>query len=309
MGLVVVAGIAVVAIHYWMGKNVLTDPRFYNPGETVKKKNKPKLSIKESFKHLLSSKYLACIAMLVIGYGISINIVEVTWKSQLKLQYPTPNEYAAFMGQFSYYTGFVTSIMMLFVGGNVVRMFGWGVTAAITPIVLLVTGSTFLSFIIFKENFVTFLASMGTSPLAMAVLIGMIQNIMTKSSKYSLFDPTKEMAYIPLDPEMKVKGKAAIDVVGARLGKSGGSLLLTLLLIPFGTVIAMAPYIAIILFGIVACWLTAVRSLNGQFLSLTKEKSSQNSTVSVKDKEDVVVASEESSSEDLEVRETATTKS
>ena len=41
---------------------------------------------------------------------------------------------------------------------------------------------------------------------------------MTKATKYTAFDPTKEMAYLPLGSEERYKAKAAVDVVGARLG-------------------------------------------------------------------------------------------
>lgn len=39
---------------------------------------------------------------------------------------------------------------------------------------------------------------LGTSPLMAAVIVGAAQNILSKAAKYSLFDPCKEMAYIPL---------------------------------------------------------------------------------------------------------------
>jgi len=275
MSLVVVAGILTMGIYYWMNKNVLNDIRFYNPDEVKTKKSKPKMSMKESFSFLLKSKYIGCLAILVIAYGISINIIEVTWKSQLKLAYPNPNDYSTFMGKFSATTGIVTSFMMLFVGGNVVRRFGWKTAALITPITLLVTGIIFFSVVLFKGNLTGLIASLGTSPLMIAVIIGMIQNIMSKSSKYSLFDPTKEMAYIPLDQEAKVKGKAAIDVVGARLGKSGGSLLQQFLILTLGSVSAMVPYVGVALIGIIAAWIVAVKALNKRFLEAQAQKDAE----------------------------------
>lgn len=269
MSMVVVAGLIIMMIYRWINKNVLTDERFYEATEVKTKKEKPKMSMVESFKYLLSSKYILCIAMLVIAYGISINLVEVTWKSQVKLQYTNPNDYSKFMGYFSTFTGLISTIMMLFVGGNVMRRFGWGVAAMITPVVLLVTGAAFFSFVLFRDNLSGFIAMFGTSPLMLAVLFGAAQNIMSKSTKYSLFDPTKEMAYIPLDQESKVKGKAAIDVVGARLGKSGGAFINMVLIAAVGGVSGIAPYVAVILMVIIGLWLLAVRSLNRQFIEKT----------------------------------------
>jgi ATP:ADP antiporter, AAA family len=271
MGMVVICGAGVIGIYWWMQRNVLTDAKLYNPEEVkTTKKSKPKMSLGESFKFLLSSKYILCIAVVVIAYGISINLVEVTWKNQLKLQYPNPNDYSAFMGGFSRWTGFITIIMM-FVGGYIIRTLGWGFAAAVTPVVLLVTGVAFFAFVLFRDSLGGYIAALGTTPLFLAVAIGMIQNIMSKSSKYSLFDPTKEMAYIPLDQESKVKGKAAIDVVGARLGKSGGSLIQQGLLVAFGTISAITPYIGVATIAVIVGWLIAVRSLNKQFVALTTD--------------------------------------
>ena len=56
------------------------------------------------------------------------------------------------------------------------------------------------------------------------------------------------MASTPLDGESKVKGKAAIDVLGSRIGKSGGSFLQQGLVLYFGKIIAAAPVVGLIFY-------------------------------------------------------------
>ncbi len=86
---------------------------------------------------LLESEAVLCVQ--VVAYGISINLVEVTWKSKIKAQFPNPNEYSSFMGDFSSATGAVTFLMML-LSRTIFKRYGWGVAALITPTVLLITG-------------------------------------------------------------------------------------------------------------------------------------------------------------------------
>nr|XP_010914961.1 plastidic ATP/ADP-transporter [Elaeis guineensis] len=290
MSIVVLLGLVICALYWGVNTFVLNDPSL--PRSQRKKKDKPKLSMKESLKFLLSSRYVRDLATLVVAYGISINLVEVTWKSKLKAQFPSPNEYSSFMGDFSTATGIATFTMML-LGRVILRKFGWGVAAMITPTVLLITGVGFFSLILFGEPLAPLLGKFGMTPLLAAVYVGALQNIFSKSSKYSLFDPCKEMAYIPLDEDMKVKSKAAIDVVCNPLGKSGGALIQQFMILTFGSLANSTPYLGGILLVIVLSWIGAARSLDSQFSPLAKQELEKEKLLKEKVKEPVVKPSQE----------------
>lgn len=271
MGAICIGCLIIIFTYRWMNKHVLTDPKLYNPEETKGKpgkKSKPKLSLKESFMFLVQSRYLGCIALLVLCYGVSMNLVEVVWKSQLGLQYPNQNDYNTFMGYFSMITGIAT-LFLITIGSNIIRRLGWRIAALSAPVVILVTGGLFFTFVMFKDNLDGYFINW--TPLMLAVIFGAMQNILSKATKYSLFDPTKEMAYIPLDAESKIKGKAAIDVVGARLGKSGGGLVLQMVLL-FGAIMDNLPLIFLFVAIIVFTWLKAVFSLNKRYQAKLEER-------------------------------------
>ncbi|MEI8125549.1 MAG: Npt1/Npt2 family nucleotide transporter, partial [Parachlamydiaceae bacterium] len=274
ISVVTISGLIAMGIYRWMNLSVLTDPSFdeFHHNKRVTKA-KGKLSFRESFSYLSNSKYLLCIATLVVAYNLVINLVEVVWKDQLRLLYPNPSEFNTYMNNLTSIMGILSTITALFMA-KIISRFGWTKTALITPIIMLITCVGFFSFL-FLRGYVSdaaVIALTGTTPLAIAVFFGGAQNCLSKAAKYSVFDTTKEMAYIPLSHECKLKGKAAIDGVGSRFGKSGGSLIHTGLLLIFSTLSASAPYVAGILMTVIGFWIAATRTLGKQFDSLVASK-------------------------------------
>ncbi len=53
------------------------------------------------------------------------------------------------------------------------------------------------------------LVAIGLTPLMAAVQAGAAQNVFSKSSKHSLFDPCKQLAFMPLDKETQARCFAA----------------------------------------------------------------------------------------------------
>lgn len=272
VGLVLVSGVAAIALFRWFNQAVLTDERFCDAEEEKKAGEvRGKLSMRESINYLLSSRYMLCIAIIVIAYNIVINLVEVVWKHEMRELYPNPSDYNLYMSHVTTIIGVLATLTALFVSGNSLRKGGWTFTAMITPLILLLTSIGFFAFFFAKGDMATLVLELfGATPLAIVVFFGSAQNILCRAAKYTVFDATKEMAFVPLTPEDQLKGKPVIDGICSRLGKSGGSVIYQALLLTFGSIIASAPYVAGFLLLVISLWMIAVRILGKQFTELTK---------------------------------------
>ena len=165
------ARLSVPLAHSRLRPPIATAPAEGEKQAPKKKKKKPNMTMGESFRYLAGSRYIRNLFVLVVAYGMSINMVEVTWKGKLKQAFPDPSDYSSFMGSFSSATG-VSTLGMMFFGRWVFGKFGWGPAAMITPLVLLATGIAFFGLCLAEGPLAPVCAALGTTPLMLAVFVG-----------------------------------------------------------------------------------------------------------------------------------------
>ncbi len=271
---IIASGLATLAAFSWFNRYALDRVKVLEGIELRKKEpSEIKMGMRKNFAYLAKSKYLLYLAVIVITYNICINLTEVTWKDQVRAVYSNPNDFNAYMGHILTWIG-VMATVIAFITSGILQRAKWTVNAMIPPMIMLVTGVGFFSFLLFKDTGLGALTMLfGCTPLMVGVFFGSAQNVLARASKYSVFDATKELAFIPLSKECKLKGKAAIDGVGSRLGKSGGAVIYQGLLMLVGTVSASVPYVAILLLLVIVAWIWAVKSLGVQFTELIQKGS------------------------------------
>ncbi|WP_080129454.1 NTP/H+ exchange transporter Npt2 [Chlamydia suis] len=235
-----------------------------------KEKKRPKAKAKSLFSLLLRSRYLMGIAIVVLAYNLVIHLFEVVWKAQVCQIYTSRVEFNSYMSRITTLTGVVSAVTGVFAAGQSIRRWGWTVGALVTPLTMLITGALFFGAIYaFKGDAMVWGGFLGISPLVLTAWLGGMQNVFSRAIKFTYFDQTKEMAFIPLEDDEKNYGKAAIDGVISRVGKSGGSLVYQGLLIIFSSVAASLNVITIILLLALGCWIFVVAWLGKEYEAKT----------------------------------------
>ena len=245
----------------YITKRVMTNPNLYlRPPEEL---SKNKMGLIESFKYIARSKYLWLMLICSASFGLSMNLVEAVWKAKIKELYPSVTEFAAFSSIYILWTGVVIMVLTI-VGTNIMRTRSWFTAAVITPIVILITGTLFFVLVVFDKAIFSFYeGAIITTPLALAVSVGAIQNILSKGSKYSIWDTSREMLYIPLDQELRTKGKAAVDVISPKIGKSASGLVQSVIftILPTATYNSISSSLMVIFIVVCLLWIYSVRKI------------------------------------------------
>ncbi|MES2214936.1 MAG: NTP/NDP exchange transporter [Pseudomonadota bacterium] len=266
--IVLISGAVSLALHRFVEREIIEKEIDLN--EAVPTKRILNLGLMDSAKMILKSRYLGYICILMISYSTSVNLIEGLWMSKARELYPSTDGFMAYQGNVLFWTG-TSTLVWAILGSAIIRRFGWLAAAIITPAMIGTVGAMFFTGVVMQDKLeATFIAFGNLSALAIIVLMGSLQNIFGKGAKYSLFDATKEMAYIPLDDEMKTKGKAAVDVVGTKIGKSMGALMqfATFTIFPSARYEDIAGFLMTAFILICIFWMYGVVSLSKQYSNL-----------------------------------------
>lgn len=221
------------------------------------------LPLLASARYLLRCPYLASIALVMMAYCVAINMVELAWKSQLVQQYPGEADYSMFMGKVALISG-IGSLLCGLLTPALLNI-SWWAAAFATPVILSATALPFFLLAMFQKSQVSFFG-IGCIDLPMIGLqVGMYCHALGKSAKYTLFDTTKEITFVPLDAERKYKGKAAIELVVSRVGKSGSSFFQQILIALFGSLSLAMSWLAGAFILAIALWLVAIKHLGRHY--------------------------------------------
>lgn len=281
MSIIIITACTILIIYSYVNKIVKKQIEKYYPESTqnkintietdIKNNKKPKVNSLEGIKILFKNSYLLLVCVLIISYGVSINFSEILMKAGMS-QVFNKSQYAQMQGMLSVFTGLFASIVVLF-SANILRKFSWETSALITPLAFLIAGGLFCFTVIYKQ----FISStmFGMSSIILSAWFGIIYNAFVKSIKYSLFDTTKSMLYIPLDEDTKTKGQAAVELLGGRAGKATSSAIQQIMFAfpctlntitgTVGGVLAYSPIIISIFFIMVFIWIFAIFKLNKKY--------------------------------------------
>jgi AAA family ATP:ADP antiporter len=277
------ASIAVILVLFilniwFLDRVIMKKPRFASQAtskKSTKKDAKPTLC--SSLKFVFQNYHVLAILVIIFSQGAFEVMEQLTYKDAANTFFKgDASAYTKWKSFEQLMTAVVALICILFVGSNVLRMFGYRVTALMTPLFVVGMGTffyvtsfttkTYFYGVYFKSLTSTGygMSDTGSGSLLFLAWLGWFLNVGMQGFKYSVFDATKEIAYLNLTKEERIRAKAVGDIIGQRGGKSFAALINCFLLPLFGgaSVLAIERRFTILTFSImcveVTIWILGV---------------------------------------------------
>lgn len=162
----------------------------------------------DSLQVVRKSDYLGWMVLLIATVQVVITLVDFQYNQTIERAYPATDARTRVIGQVYAAIDF-GSIGLQLLTVTILRVAG--VSRALLAIPVILSG-----FIL------SFVAAPGFWVLAAL-------KIASKCLDYSVFRAAKEILYIPLAPDEKVRGKAVVDILTYRVAKGGASMLIQVL--------------------------------------------------------------------------------
>lgn len=253
---------------------IISINRWLLPQASLKLRKNTDSSFKDNILSVFKSGPILCIATLVIGFGLTSNLIEVVWKESIRQLHPDPQAYNAYINQLTSLIG-IFAVCTAFLSRWIFQFFSWVKVALLTPMALFITSSLFFLALLAPSDYLSPLsAHLNVNPLVLIVTLGSIHYVLGMTAKYTLFDTCKEMAFLSIASEERMKAKSVIDSMGSRFGKTGASCLYQFLLISFGSTSGHLSLVGITSALVIGVSILATKQL-GHYLS---EKNVQLST-------------------------------
>jgi ATP:ADP antiporter, AAA family len=186
------------------------------PESSLAGKEEKGVSAAEAFQLLRSSRHLQTIA-LVIGFasiGAAIIEQQLNMAAEGAKGAGGADSITAFLAQVGLWMSVIGLVIQVWLTSKIHRYLGIGFALMVLPVSL---GSTALIML--------FNAALWAPALA---------RILDQSLRYTVDKTTREILFLPLPGDIKLKAKSFVDVTVDRAAKAGGALLLLVLVKPWG---------------------------------------------------------------------------
>lgn len=214
-----------IAIVYYISNQYLSNMR----KEHMKNKSKKlKLNIIESIKYIIGNKYIMLMFLLSISYSVVQQLAEPHYQEEKKKMFNTFNNFVQINSVISIIIGII-SIILNHYGKKIYNRISWLGTSLIAPISI----TFFLSLFLISKIIARIFAVENIYLHYIIFSLSILQFIVIKSIRFSIWDFSFEMLYVPLNSEQQSKGKAAISLLSAKYGKALAQLYLMTTTDPF----------------------------------------------------------------------------